>query len=881
MAIIRKKVNTPSGLQHIVLINSTSSINGYTGNIEEINVPKQGEPVDAEKVLKLIQDLVYNDTNVEAQMSTFFPLISEGVLPARGLDNFKLITNDIVTSQLREVTLTNPTTSIKIKAADCRIKVEENIVVTSGDQDFVTVTPGVGQVQINPVVLANGHRTVLLQMKTTGLYDLKYLGSETLLKPDHASRLDEDSDGYALYSFILKRIGADTKIISIKRIFDYSGFNNFFLRDYVAWHRSKEYDNVFRLFLEDSRHLRKENFDLLDQTYATATDNSLAEVELSDAVFYNNDASAAQAKFKFDSLIFPEVLPEPDHNIYSYPGDTTTGSGIYHYIVPGDQNSAAIPFPEYPSPASGLRSIGHLYFNKVANAGAFQNTAKLKSLTLALYKSPLAAFDDNIKVAIVNFPRFKQNTVNLEEFNCSSVTTPIVGITEIVCNTPGVLFNNLSAWSTDYPSFQNGQLNEGDIVFFTSGACAGYSSKITQIIDATTIRIESLSNPVSANDDFIIFKNVPITPQYIAGEVEYDETYLNAQRTIALGPATNLVSSSAGTDDYFKITKDNLAINIYKEKFYFIIPKVAVATDDVVSNVPMLLVNNNLTNVGNGDFRNIYFYATYFPSVGAYPDNSFTLYDLYGDISSSSASRQEAWSGILDRWDILPKDLNDTEIDELYDGSWVGIAQNQCFVDVTRGIALFHPDYAPMSLYGKYRIESFVGAETNTSEIRRQGTLTSIEDWMKDKFPDGVDSGLAYVKKIIKSRDNRPITIPAGYTAFMAEDAILFGNLNIEENAELVVLNKRQLSFLLGITQGLTPGWNEQIIEGVGTLQYPEFRTYTLNSEVVRVTYTYNVDNNPLTKTYEYSKNNGVTWSLIGIKNFVYSGLYLTNTYWT
>lgn len=880
MAIIRKKVNTPSGLQHIVLINSTSSINGYTGNIEEINVPKQGEPVDAEKVLKLIQDLVYNDTNVEAQMSTFFPLISEGVLPVRGLDNFKLITNDIVTSQLREVTLTNPTTSIKIKAADCRIKVEENIVVTSGDQDFVTVTPGVGQVQINPVVLANGHRTVLLQMKTTGLYDLKYLGSETLLKPDHASRLDEDSDGYALYSFILKRIGADTKIISIKRIFDYSGFNNFFLRDYVAWHRSKEYDNVFRIFLDDARHLRKENFELLNSDYATALDNSANEVDLADALYYNTDASTGQAKFKFDSITFPEPL-EPDRNIYSYPGDLTNGNGIYHYIVPGDEQSAAIAFPEYSSPNVGLRSVGWFYFNKVANAGAFQETAKIKSLTLALHKSPLAVFDDNIKVAIVNFPRFKQNTVDLEEFNCGSVTTPVVGITEIVCNTSGVLFNNLSAWSTDYPSFQNGQLNEGDIVFFTSGACAGYSSKITQIINATTIRIESLSNPVSANDDFIIFKNVPITSQYIAGEIEYDVTYLNAQRTIALGPGTNLVSSSAGTDDYFKITKDNQNISIYKNKFYFIIPKVNVASDDIVSNVPLLLANNNLTNVGNGDFRNIYFYITYFPAVGLYPDLYFTLYDGYGDISSTSASRSTAWSNLLDRWDLLPKDLNDTEIDELYNGGWSGISLNQCFIDVTRGICLFHPDRSPMYLYATYAIESFVGAETNTTELRRQGTLHSIEDWMKDKYPDNVNSGLNYVKKKLSSIDSREITIPTGYIAYTFDGAELGSGIQLEQDAEFLILQKRQPQFLFWVTSGLAIGWNEEVIVGSGSQQYPEFRTYTKDAEIIRLTYVYNVNNTISSILFEYSQNGGGTYVPLTTKNFNYIGLYLSDTSWT
>jgi hypothetical protein len=880
MSTIRKRVNTSGGLQNIQTIANTAAITSYTAAIDELHAIKQGEPIDAEKFLKILQDLIFNDVSVDAQAATFFPLLSEGVLPIRATKNFKLTTNDVVTTTLNEITEVNPSTSIKINAMDCRIKIEDTILEVASDQDFVTVAPGMGQVQIPVLTNANNYRTVLLQMKTTGTYDLKFLGVETLIQPDHASRLDEDSDAYALYSFVLKKIGADTKIVSIKKILDYSGFNNFFLRDMGAWHRSKVYDNVFRVFTDEARHLRKDDFSLLTTDYATATDNSLAEVEPTDSVFYNNDVSTGQAKFKLDTSLFPE-LTEPDHNIYSYPGNALTGSGLYHYIVPGDEESAAMPFPDYASPNVGLRSLGWFFLDKVANAGVFQETTKIKSVTLALYKSPLAAFDDNVKVALVNIPRFTQNTISLTQFNAQTITTPSPGIVQIVCNDAGVNFASLNSWSTDYPAFQNTQLNVGDIVFFVTGACAGYSSKITEIVNGATIKFEALSNAVNSGDDFIIFKNVPIASPYIAGELEYDVTYLNAQRTIALGPGTNLISSTAGTDNYFKITKDNLAINIYKDRFYFIIPKVAVATDDIVSNVPMLLVNNNLTNVGNGDFKNVYFYATYFPSVGFYPDTSFTIYDQFGDISSSSASRQTAWSGFLDRWDILPRDLNDTEIDALYNGGWAGIAQNQCLVDVTRGICLFHPDYSPMYIYGLYRIESFVGAETNTTEIKTQTAQASIEDWMKDKFPDGVNSGLGYVKKKLTSADNRDIVIPGGYTAFAFEDVQLDSPIQIEENGEFILLQRRQPQYLFWITSGLAVGWDEDVIVGAGSQQYPEFRTYSKAAEIIRLTYVYNMDNTISTIFFEYSQNSGGTYTSLITKNFSYISTFLSATTWT
>lgn len=881
MSTLKKKVLTSTGLKNIGTISSTSAMTGaFTGNPEEIHAIKQGQPVDAEKMLKILQDIVSNDLSLDAQQNTFFPLLSEGVLPVRSAKNFKLITNDIVTILTKEVTPTNPTTSIKIQATDCRIKVRDTILPFTADQDFVTVAPGLGQIQITPVVALNNYRTVLLQVKLDGSYNLKYLGSESLTKTEHSSRLDEDIDGYAIYSFVIQNIAGITKIVSIKRIFDYSGFNNFFLRDIVPWHRSRLYDNVFHLYIDDARHLRDENFDFLTKDAATSFDNSGNEVDPTDAVYYNNDASTGQAKFKFNTNVFPELL-EPDHNIYSYPGDVINGSGIYHYIVPGDVAPSAMPFPEYASPSTGLRSIGWLFFNKIANAGAFQNSAKLKSLTIALHKSPSAAFDDNIKVALVSLPRFTQDSISLSQFNILSTTTPSPGIVEIVCNDAGINFASVSGWSSDYPAFVNTQLNVGDIVFFTTGANAGYSSKITQIVNGTTIQFEALSNAVAPTDDFIIFKNVPIQSPYIAGEVEYDVTYLNAQRTIALGPGTNLVSTTPGHDNYFKITKDGLAINIDKNKYYFIIPKVAVATDDIVSNVPLMLVNDNATNVGGGSFRNIYFYATYFPAVGTYPNSDFTLYDYFGDIGSSNASRGTAWAGFLDKWDISARDLNDTEIDLLALASWAGITQNQCLVDLTRGVAIFHPDYSPMSLYAKYRIESIIGAESSSKEIKNEGTNSSLEDWMTDKYPDAVNSGLGYVKKKLKSVDTRKVVIPAGYIAYGFEGLQIDDPIDLEQEAELILLQRRQPQFLFWVLSGLAIGWNEDVIVGAGSQQYPQFRTYSKDNEIIKLTYIYNGDNTVSSIFFEYSINNGVTYSPLITKNFAYITGFLSATTWT
>jgi hypothetical protein len=134
---------------------------------------------------------------------------------------------------------------------------------------------------------------------------------------------------------------------------------------------------------------------------------------------------------------------------------------------------------------------------------------------------------------------------------------------------------------------------------------------------------------------------------------------------------------------------------------------------------------------------------------------------------------------------------------------------------------------------------------------------------------------------MLKKGIHGSLTIPSGYTAVEFEDATVTGSITFQPNSELVLLPRRTPNYLEWVVSGLAMGWNEEVIPGNGSLQYPQFRTFTNGNEIIRLTYVYNGNNNYLSITYEYSKDSGTTWAQFGTKNFVYSGLYLTNTYWT
>lgn len=125
------------------------------------------------------------------------------------------------------------------------------------------------------------------------------------------------------------------------------------------------------------------------------------------------------------------------------------------------------------------------------------------------------------------------------------------------------------------------------------------------------------------------------------------------------------------------------------------------------------------------------------------------------------------------------------------------------------------------------------------------------------------------------------LTIPSNYVAVAFDDTHINGSITFEPNSELVLLAKRTPNFLEWVCTGLAKGWNEEYIEGTGTLARPQYKTYTKGSEIIREAMSYDGSGNYTQIIFEYSNDGGSSYSIIGTKTFTYQGGYLKSTTWS
>lgn len=135
---------------------------------------------------------------------------------------------------------------------------------------------------------------------------------------------------------------------------------------------------------------------------------------------------------------------------------------------------------------------------------------------------------------------------------------------------------------------------------------------------------------------------------------------------------------------------------------------------------------------------------------------------------------------------------------------------------------------------------------------------------------------------MVKNEIYGDLTIPSNYTAIAFDDTKINGNIEFEPNSRLVFLAKRTPSFLEWVTTGLAKGWNEEYVVGAGTEDLPQYKTYRKENEIVREEFFYDDEGKYKKIVFQYSKDNGVTYSTIATKEFEYkaNGL-LKSTRWS
>lgn len=200
-------------------------------------------------------------------------------------------------------------------------------------------------------------------------------------------------------------------------------------------------------------------------------------------------------------------------------------------------------------------------------------------------------------------------------------------------------------------------------------------------------------------------------------------------------------------------------------------------------------------------------------------------------------------------------------------------------VDVTRNRFQFHPS-APLiltnnvELRGSYYLKITFDQLTSESVPRPDGTVVEDSLLFLDK---NQHNGVLMMKKTQQG----DLIVKNGYVAATLDDTVFAGNIILEPDADLFLFQKRTAPYLYAVIAGFIPGWNEQFTIGAGTLQYPQYKTYTYGNEIVRATFSYNGNGSYSFILYEYSNDLGVTYSPLATKNYVYQAGYLVSAYWS
>lgn len=205
-------------------------------------------------------------------------------------------------------------------------------------------------------------------------------------------------------------------------------------------------------------------------------------------------------------------------------------------------------------------------------------------------------------------------------------------------------------------------------------------------------------------------------------------------------------------------------------------------------------------------------------------------------------------------------------------------------VDVTRGRFQFHPD-ALVSVESlilinntRPRVSFFFKASfselTSESVPRPDGTVVEDSLLFLDKT---MHNGVLMMKRTQEG----DLLVPSGYIAATLDDTTFAGNITLEPDADLFLFQKRNPPFLFWVLSGLAVGWNEEYVVGLGTIAYPQYKTYTNGDEIIRVVFSYNFDGSYSLLSYEYSSDAGVTYSVIATKQYTYDSTYLKTVVWS
>lgn len=831
---IRTKVNTGSGLQNIAAVANNGLLQNFTGDPEELRPIRQGANLNSNDVYLLLQQLIENDENLFANNANLSLLFSEGILP-------KNDPNELLNAS-------NTATTFTVGAG--RLIINQNFVSVSSPQTFTLGTGGWNNIGVGE------YRSDLIEVDIAGGITIS-LGTPSLIKPFLQTILDRTSTNkYPIYSLIVYNSGSGTEILHYQKVADFAGFDELRKDNHAFLQKNDTYENVFEFIYGLTRHAQDANRDYLDRL--------------------SGQSSTASILLETD-LNFP---PEPTNPLNN---PAPNNRGLRH-IPAGAWNNDSASQPSYPDfvyPGENFKTNGFLYLPVIHGASPTDTVATIKNFKFGIRHDVVGdtpgVANEGLEFKFVRYPQFL--------FTGDDAITYKLNVLSATSNS--ITVNNTNTLDATNLNLDNGSINQiiapGDFVLVAEGTGKGQSGKITNVT-AQTISLGVYFTTVLDNTSkIVIFKNNGGTPignlSWTAAEINSDIAANETYGSITAGGYAADPAADADADRFIKIKKTGISINITKEKYYFILTRV-VKEGAVLTDAPKIHIEHNDTTYDDTNVCNIYHVAEYAPPSGLYPvvdidGDVFRLFDQFGDIAATFSQRSAIYGGFTE-WNLVAKDLNDYELANI--NYSIDIPVGDAWIDIALGRVAFNPLTRPESLYGTFYLTRFNSNKLNTKEIQKLGAIKqSVEDWMNDKFPDNKNSGLLYIKKNIAA--NGDIIIPGGYTGIAFDDAIITGNVTIEDGGELFLLQKQAVNYRDYIAD-TKPFWTEEYVVGTGSLAYPEFKFYKSGTRWIRLTFTYNGDNTIATILYEESLNSGADYTTLYTKVFTYDSSYLVGVSW-
>ena len=739
-------------------------------------------------------------------------------------------------------------------------KINTQVVTVPQENVFTTLSiSGPTIHNIDPIVSGGNFRCDLIELYFDGTFKITK-GPEDTDYPvplTLANRTDDFS--LPLYYIIVHKENnaeAQSQVIFIEPLFNFSGLLRLNKHNDAFCIKHEKYpNNVYEIFRHQKEHLyTKQNipFDLFDGSASTGT-----LVNEFDVNFPLQGVGFVQATPTVASGAVPFIISGTGRTKYNITSGVSTNIITNTYIEP---NTNQNPYN------------GWFRLDDIANVPISTFTAKIKDIRIALDNSFLPEVNDfdGIKIRVLQYPK-----INFEwQVDTTSVYQIAYPISGTQINIPSGSTKHFNAVSivpnyhtTDIFAVSSNSVQVNDLVFVSDGDGFGQILKIVEIVNNFSIKVEGLfAKPLTTSSKFIIFKN---NSTVTLGESFQNGTYINSlvSNPALSGTSQFVFQTKAYTKADFQFSTE---VSVVKDKFYFIEPQYVNRTSSVF--IPRILMQDNTYASGT---QNIWNTVTYRTQGGVYPviqdgEIIMQLADRFGEISDQGETSDNRFiAGYYTAnypydkvyWQVIAKDLSDERLKFYDDNGWIfsglfpeGIQETECWIDLTTSRIAFHTSRIPIEIYATYIRRNYVSNKLTTKDILVQGRDVSLEDWMSNKYPDGKNSGLGYVKRTIGQEGD--FTIPGNYTAFMFDESYFASGVNItmEQDAELMVLQKESVNLIDYIAKSEYPGWEVTTVSGTGTELYPEFRFITKLNRRIKIQYFYDL-NRVVSSIYSLSKN--------------------------